>query len=64
MIKEEKAGDISIKMFLCLLVGLGLWVVYGFLRNDLAIILTNSFSFLVNIAILTLNLWYKRNNKQ
>lgn len=52
IIKERDAKDISITMIIVLLIGLGLWVVYGFLKDDLPIIATNIFSFLVNLTLL------------
>ncbi|RYE26023.1 MAG: hypothetical protein EOP51_02005 [Sphingobacteriales bacterium] len=60
MIKEKKPGDISVWMFLILLVGLALWVVYGIQKEDWAITITNGFSFLVNSVILFLNIWFKK----
>jgi MtN3 and saliva related transmembrane protein len=63
MVKEKKAAGISVLMIAILLVGLGLWIVYGFLKNDLPIIITNCFSFLVNLCILVMRFWYARKKK-
>jgi MtN3 and saliva related transmembrane protein len=63
MIRAKEAGDISITMFLVLLAGLGLWVTYGILKEDWPIIITNSVSFLLNISILTLHMYYKRKER-
>lgn len=60
MIREKSPGNISVAMFLILLLGLGLWVAYGILQQDWPIIITNSFSFLVNIAILITHLDFKK----
>jgi len=38
------AGDLSLKMFSILAVGIALWVAYGVLKNDYVIILANSIS--------------------
>jgi MtN3 and saliva related transmembrane protein len=51
IIKEKEADDISYFMLLILLAGLAGWVWYGILKKDYPIIVTNSFSFLVNTAI-------------
>ena len=51
IIKEKKAEDISWIMLFILLTGLAGWVWYGLLKQDYPIIITNSFSILVNIAI-------------
>jgi MtN3 and saliva related transmembrane protein len=45
-------GDLSLQMFLVLAAGVGLWVVYGFLKSDLVIIAANSVSLVLLLAIL------------
>jgi MtN3 and saliva related transmembrane protein len=60
-LKEKKAEELSIAMLLVLLSGVCLWVVYGVLRSDLPIIVTNSFSLLMNITLLIVRFKYKRN---
>ncbi len=60
IIKEKKVEDLSIGMFVTLMVGLGLWVTYGFLKNDLPIIATNIFSLMLNISILILRFKYSK----
>lgn len=52
ILKEKKAENVSLLMLLVLLGGLALWVVYGFMRDDLPLIVTNSFSFLLNTVVL------------
>jgi len=61
-IKEKKAEEISKAMLFTLMTGVATWVVYGVLRNDLPIILTNSFSLLLNIILLFFRFKYSRNN--
>jgi MtN3 and saliva related transmembrane protein len=63
-IKTKKAEEISKLMLIVLMTGVATWVVYGFLRNDLPIILTNAFSLLLNILMLILRFKYSRKNKQ
>ena len=46
------AGDLSMKMFLTLTAGVALWVVYGFLKSDIAIIVANVVSFALLSGIL------------
>jgi MtN3 and saliva related transmembrane protein len=60
MIKNKKAEDISIIYLLTLFCGLSLWVWYGFLREDLPIILTNLTSAALNLVTLFLGLKYKK----
>ena len=62
-IKEKKAEDISILMLAVLMLGVATWIFYGVLRNDLPIILTNSFSFLLNIIMMVLRFKYSRKGK-
>jgi MtN3 and saliva related transmembrane protein len=46
------AGDLSVRMFLTLATGVALWVVYGFLKSDLVIILANATSLILLLGIL------------
>lgn len=59
LIKEKKANDISALMLCVLLTGLGLWVYYGVIKNDLILIASNSISFLINLWVLILAIVYK-----
>ncbi len=58
VIKEKKAEEISITMVIVLIAGLSLWVAYGVLKEDWPLIITNSFSVLVNILLLIFRLKY------
>lgn len=62
MIKTKKAEDISLFYLIMLLTGLGLWITYGFMREDKPIIFTNIFSFLINLTLIILGVRYKREN--
>jgi len=46
------AGDLSLTMFLTLSAGVALWVVYGFLKSDIVIILANAISLALLFGIL------------
>jgi MtN3 and saliva related transmembrane protein len=59
-IKEKKAEDVSILMLFTLQAGIILWIVYGIKRDDFPIIITNSFSLLVNITMVVLRFKYKK----
>jgi MtN3 and saliva related transmembrane protein len=63
IIKEKKAENVSTGMMLILFGGLGLWIYYGFLKNDFIIIVSNSFSFIINLALAILAVKYKKENK-
>jgi MtN3 and saliva related transmembrane protein len=43
------AGDLSLTMFITLSAGIGLWVVYGFLKSDFVIIIVVSLGLLMGI---------------
>jgi MtN3 and saliva related transmembrane protein len=58
VIKEKKAEEISITMVIVLIAGLSLWVAYGVLKEDWPLIITNSFSVLVNILLLIFRFKY------
>ena len=63
IIKKEKADDISYFMLTILIVGQSGWICYGIIKTDLPIILTNSFSVLVNILMVVFTIRYKERNK-
>jgi MtN3 and saliva related transmembrane protein len=50
--KTGSAGDLSLKMFLTLAAGVALWVVYGFLKSDIIIIIANAVSLALLLGIL------------
>ena len=57
-IREKKADEISPVMLLILMAGLAGWIWYGTIKNDWPIILTNSFSLLLNSTMLGLRWKY------
>ena len=46
------AGDLSLKLFLVLTIGVASWVLYGILQKDVVIIVANSVSFCLLVGIL------------
>lgn len=62
-IREKKAEDVSLGMLFVLQAGIVLWIVYGVMRDDLPLIVTNSFSLLVNIVMVILGFKYKKDGK-
>ena len=61
LIKEKKSEDISLFYLIILFVGLSLWIWYGVLRDDIPIIVTNSFSLVLNAIVIVLGFKYKKN---
>ena len=60
IIKEKKVEAISWFMLIILMTGLAGWVWYGLLKVDYPIIITNSFSLLVNCTILFFRFRYRK----
>lgn len=60
IVKEKEAENISYLMLFILLTGIGGWIWYGVLKNDRPILITNSFSFLINAVIIFFSVKYKR----
>jgi len=60
LIKEKDAENMSVVMLLVLLAGLALWAYYGILVKDPIIIISNSFSVCLNLAVLYFTLYYKK----
>lgn len=60
VIKEKDAENVSILMLSVLLAGLGMWVYYGVLIKDLIIIISNSFSVLLNVVLLFCAVRFKK----
>ncbi|SEN39458.1 MtN3 and saliva related transmembrane protein [Chitinophaga rupis] len=60
-LKQKKAQEVSLFMFIVLLMGNALWIWFGVAKSELPIILTNSFSLLLNIIMLVLKYKYKDN---
>lgn len=52
--KSKHTKDVSLFMFILLFIGLCLWLIYGFMRADLPIILANIVSLVFVSAMLLL----------
>lgn len=59
ILQNKKATDISIATLVVLFIGIGLWIGYGFLKNDLPIIITNFASLFINILVMGFSVYYK-----
>jgi MtN3 and saliva related transmembrane protein len=54
----KRLDDISYWMPLVLACGMSLWLTYGILRNDLAIIIANAFGVACNFLLVAMKKWY------
>lgn len=59
-LKTKDTDDVSIRFLAVLIVGLFLWVVYGFGKTDAVIIIGNSIGVSLNIWMLILKLKYSK----
>lgn len=57
--KTKSAEDVSLMMFIAFCVGVGLWLTYGIIKQDWAILLTNGVTLLLGLAILVMKIKYK-----
>ncbi|RZJ71324.1 MAG: hypothetical protein EOO45_11965 [Flavobacterium sp.] len=58
-LKKKKAEEVSIFMFIVLMTGNALWIYYGFVKSDIAIISTNFFALALNIVMIVLKFRYR-----
>ena len=59
-LKTRKTDDVSIWLVVVLIIGLGLWVIYGIGINDLLISIANSIAVAINTLLLILKIKYSR----
>ena len=60
--KLKEARDISLNTFVVLSLGVFLWLVYGILKSDIAIILANAVTLVLALIILYFKFKYKHRN--
>lgn len=56
ILKTKRTSDISLPMYIALNIGTFLWIVYGLLTQQVAIIITNVVFQLFNLSILLLKI--------
>ncbi|SEB49600.1 MtN3 and saliva related transmembrane protein [Maribacter dokdonensis] len=61
--KTKKVDDVSPIMFFVLILGVLLWTVYGVMKQDAPIIITNGISTLLNITMFILIFKYRKLEK-
>ncbi len=57
--KTKEVEDVSVGMYLVLITGLALWLVYGILNDDIPIIATNGAALVLNLFMLFLIFRYR-----
>ncbi|MEM3860371.1 MAG: SemiSWEET transporter [Candidatus Micrarchaeaceae archaeon] len=58
---KKKADEISATMFSVILMGMILWVLYGYMINSTPVIIANSISGVLCLTILILKFHYEKN---
>jgi len=56
--RTKSARDVSFGMLITFIMGVFLWLIYGLMRQDIAIILANAITLLLNLMILWLKIKY------
>jgi MtN3 and saliva related transmembrane protein len=62
--KTRHARDLSLWQQIIIIAGLALWLAYGLLLGDLPLILSNSFTLICYVLLLTMKIIYDRGDKQ
>lgn len=57
--KTKSAEDVSLAMFVAFCIGVSLWLAYGFIKQDWAILITNGVTLLLGLAILMMKIKYR-----
>jgi len=57
-VRTRQVRDISVWQPVLLVVGMGLWLLYGILINDMPLIAANTFSIACNLLLITLKFFY------
>jgi MtN3 and saliva related transmembrane protein len=58
-IRTKDTRNISLMMYIFYVIGVVLWLVYGYAADDAVLLITNSFSLLFGITLLIMKLKYK-----
>ncbi|HEX8634266.1 MAG TPA: SemiSWEET transporter [Pyrinomonadaceae bacterium] len=57
--KTKSAEDVSLTMFVAFCLGVALWLAYGVIKKDWAILVTNGVTLLLGLAILVMKIKYR-----
>ena len=60
--KNRSSNGVSLSMYVCMLVGIIIWLAYGILINSIAIIAANILSGILQVLIIFLTLKNRKNN--
>jgi MtN3 and saliva related transmembrane protein len=57
--QTKSAKDVSFVMLITFIIGIFLWLIYGLIRQDIAIILANAVTLIFNLIILWMKIKYR-----
>ena len=57
--KTKSAEDVSLTMFVAFCLGVALWLTYGVIKKDWAILASNGVTLILGLAILVMKIKYK-----
>ena len=57
--KTKSAEDVSLLMFVAFCVGVTIWIVYGVIKGEVAIIVTNAVTLVLGTSIVWMKLKFK-----
>ena len=60
--KNRSSNGVSLSMYVCMLVGIIIWLAYGILINSIAVIAANILSGILQVVIIFLTLKNRTNN--
>ena len=58
-IRTKDTQSISLAMYIVYVIGVLVWFVYGIMLGEIAIIITNTFSFILGATMLGMKIFYK-----
>jgi MtN3 and saliva related transmembrane protein len=58
--RTKKLNDVSYWMPTVITFGMSLWLLYGIIRNDITIIIANSFGVMCNVSLIIMKKQYMR----
>lgn len=61
--RTKEAGDVSFTMYVIYLSAAVLWVIYGIIKQDGAIIITNTLTGMINVSMIVMKIKYDNKNQ-
>ena len=58
-IRTKDTKNISLLMYVFYVIGVILWLIYGYVISDAVLLITNSFSFVFGVTLLVMKIIYK-----